>query len=128
MGKVEFAVTGWLNKRASKINSKLALVKNLILGQGAMSRSLAEESYGDMCFGWQNTLRGLARRLPDLSGLCVWGCHVWVHDPDISKLDVLWDYCRVEPLKLQTESSRKSGWRAWEKVGVAIRMCPMCAN
>src|SRR5712691_7622239 len=30
----------------------------------------------------------LLGRLPDLSGLRVWGCHVWVHDPDVSKLDV----------------------------------------
>jgi transposase InsO family protein len=27
-------------------------------------------------------------RPPDLSRLRVWGCHVWVHDPDRSKLDV----------------------------------------
>jgi hypothetical protein len=27
-------------------------------------------------------------RLPDLSHLRVWGCHIWVHDPDCSKLDV----------------------------------------
>ncbi len=93
-----------------------------------MSRSLAEEPYSDTCFGWQNALRGLARQLPDLSGLRIWGCHVWVHDPDILKLDVLRDYCHVELLKLQTELSQKSGWRAWEKAGVAMRMCPMCAN
>jgi len=30
----------------------------------------------------------LLGRPPDLSGLRVWGCHVWVHDLDISKLDV----------------------------------------
>ena len=27
-------------------------------------------------------------RPPDLSCLCLWGCHVWVHDPNCSKLDV----------------------------------------
>src|SRR5260221_3532697 len=30
----------------------------------------------------------LLGRLLDLSGLRVWGCHVWVHDLDVSKLDV----------------------------------------
>lgn len=30
----------------------------------------------------------LFRRPPDLSSRRVWGCRVWVHDPDRSKLDV----------------------------------------
>jgi len=43
---------------------------------------------GTRALDGKTPFRALDGRPPDLSGLRVWGCRVWVHDPDRSKLDV----------------------------------------
>ncbi len=54
----------------------------------ALPCGLAEEPHRNACAGWQTPFQALFGRPPDLSSLHVWGYHVWVHDPDRSKLDV----------------------------------------
>jgi len=46
--------------------------------------------------------QALFGRLPDLSSLRVWGSHVWVHDPNRSKLDVC--VCEVQWLSIDIDA------------------------